>query len=1061
MKEKKESDLGMSQMGKNTPKIRETAAGTFFEEIKRKAQFYVPEWTPGIKGDFGSTLSCIFANMAENIAINLNDAPRKHFLSFLNMLDFSLRPAKPARTVLCFILGSGAPENVIIPERTRVTAEGPKGEDIFFETEKTIAATPSKLCYICSSEKERDTIFDHSSIIGGTSPSILFSGKNLQEHVFYLGDKELFAIGKGKINLSLKTVSSAPASLLAEKSLFIWEYTAPESEENKESLIINEWVPFSDVRFSGGKLVIQKDKGVIGKGKINGIESQWIRCCLKDDKFLEMEHFSIDSVKVDTSAEGIMPDILFYNDIPLEDEGMGVQPFGSKPLLYDTFYIACSEVFSRRGCEVWMEFYLEPGMTGLLSEKPVLSWEYWNGESWRSLKKFMDIRVNLEESEERIKEFEKENEYEKETEFEEEPLDLELENFLINEIKQTKAENESNLINIVFSVEESENDENPPIVPVIVKIREVPPMMPGNVNGEENYWIRIRLIEGNFGKEYVITKKNVIEPGKFYPPKIRNLLFNYLDRDGKEPEYLVLENSLTFEDKSKELRLQGSFNPFKTISESLPAVYFGFNSKLVKGPLSLYFKLEETFVEKSSVKFKWQYLSFARDINSGEKEGAWNELQFLDETIGLAKSGILEIFVPGEMKAFQTYGSKSPLYWIRLLFTEGKRAPKISGLYSNCVWALQARTIEDEILGSSLKKLGQEFKFMNKPVVDAEVWVNEVSWLPEVEKQSLLKNRIGNVKATTDDQGSFSEFWVRWEEVVDFSNSDEKSRHYLLDRTSGEIRFGNGIKGMIPPVGINNIKSSYRTGGGEAGNFEAFSITKLYSSLKYIDNVYNPVSSEGGSETENLEELVERAPATFKHRNRAVSGEDITYLTKEAYEKVTKVKVLSGSDEEEKNAPGLITVVVLPDFPGSRPAPTAEIIQIVEAYLNERAPNVGRLKVVGPLYYQVNVKALLVSTDLEAVSEVESRVRTGIEQFLHPLKGGKEGNGWNFGQIPSISSFHFLLSDINGISYIEKIDITLKDENGSLVELSKLPKRAMPCNGKHEISVLWKAEGEE
>ena len=77
----------------------------------------------------------------------------------------------------------------------------------------------------------------------------------------------------------------------------------------------------------------------------------------------------------------------FHNDIPLEEGEEGIQPFGSKPILYDTFYIACSEVFSRQGCEVRMDFDLIPGRTGLFSEKPVLSWEYWNGESWCKPKK--------------------------------------------------------------------------------------------------------------------------------------------------------------------------------------------------------------------------------------------------------------------------------------------------------------------------------------------------------------------------------------------------------------------------------------------------------------------------------------------------------------------------------------------------------------------------------------------------------------------------------------------------------------------------------------------------
>ena len=153
-----------------------------------------------------------------------------------------------------------------------------------------------------------------------------------------------------------------------------------------------------------------------------------------------------------------------------------------------------------------MDFYLKPGRTGLISEKPVLSWEYWSGESWRSLKKFMDFSANLGESEEG------------KSESEEELPELELENFLSKKITETEVEEEPSRIGKLFlskeKEDEKEEEENPPLVHVNVKIREMPPMMPGSINGEENYWIRVRLIEGNFGKEYVISKKNSIIPGK-------------------------------------------------------------------------------------------------------------------------------------------------------------------------------------------------------------------------------------------------------------------------------------------------------------------------------------------------------------------------------------------------------------------------------------------------------------------------------------------------------------------------------------------------------------------
>jgi predicted phage baseplate assembly protein len=265
---------------------------------------------------------------------------------------------------------------------------------------------------------------------------------------------------------------------------------------------------------------------------------------------------------------------------------------------------------------------------------------------------------------------------------------------------------------------------------------------------------------------------------------------------------------------------------------------------------------------------------------------------------------------------------------------------------------------------------------------------------------------------------------------------------------------------MVPPIGVNNIKASYRKGDGVAGNLEAFSITKLYSDLKYIDAVYNPIASEGGSEAESPEEMLEWAPAKFKNRGRAVTEEDIVYLAREASEKVAKVKVLSGLDEEGNSDPGLITIIIVPDFPEPRPTHTDEIKQIVQAYLKERAPNTATLKIVDPVYREVNVTVSLVSTNFETVSEIENRVKTKIEEFLHPLKGGKKGKGWDFGQFPSKLDFYFLFSHLNGVS-VETINITIKAENEvskkspEALELHSSCELALPCNGEHTINVSF------
>jgi predicted phage baseplate assembly protein len=135
--------------------------------------------------------------------------------------------------------------------------------------------------------------------------------------------------------------------------------------------------------------------------------------------------------------------------------------------------------------------------------------------------------------------------------------------------------------------------------------------------------------------------------------------------------------------------------------------------------------------------------------------------------------------------------------------------------------------------------------------------------------------------------------WVLWQEVPDFYGSGASDRHYILDRQTGEIRFGNGQAGMIPPRGRNNIRLSfYRTGGGKQGNVISQTISQLKTTVPYIDRVINLEAAAGGAQQETLDRLEERVPKQLRHRDRAVTLEDIADLAYEASTDVARVKVV-------------------------------------------------------------------------------------------------------------------------------------------------------------------------
>ncbi|MFM6671927.1 MAG: baseplate J/gp47 family protein, partial [Dolichospermum sp.] len=113
------------------------------------------------------------------------------------------------------------------------------------------------------------------------------------------------------------------------------------------------------------------------------------------------------------------------------------------------------------------------------------------------------------------------------------------------------------------------------------------------------------------------------------------------------------------------------------------------------------------------------------------------------------------------------------------------------------------------------------------------------------------------------------------------------------DQKTGKISFGDGQSGMIPPRGRNNIRLSfYRVGGGEQGNLVSQSVNQLKTTIPYIDRVVNLEAAAGGANQEKLERLKERVPQKLRHRNRAVTLQDIEDLAYEASTDVKRVKLI-------------------------------------------------------------------------------------------------------------------------------------------------------------------------
>lgn len=965
---------------------------------------------------------------------------------------------------------------------------------------------------ITLSHKLETTAFRSNEPVKKVTSFEPFKEKNLREHILYLGHNDLFNAQSAIIlNINFTGIG-------AGKTLEIpitWQYYG----KNKDTGL-SDWYDFACVNqaASGNNNTVTLVKGnddEITEYEVNGITTRWIRCIEKSPtNEIEVDTIGIAAPNI---VRDISPDKLFQDDVPLNlalaDDNINfaekIYPFGKRPAAGNVFYIGSSEAFSKKDIDVTLKFscyrkngvpstpvaielidffgigdtfmnrltnrgistineflalsvdtlmdiletnqrrtvinirraiekwYIEISRIEELGgepEKPgelddiigaasaadsggssgqdlTLSWEYWDGKGWSCIENLVDGTGKF-------------------------------------------LKNGNNTITFVCPENIEKTD----------------------VAGQNNYWIRVRITYGDYGKEKMVEIPSndlktpstwEISTADIDPPVIYSLKIAY-HYGAIAPTYCLAKNNLEYTDYSTIVQTVGSkFKPFVYLDDTYRAIYLGFSYKLEKGPIALLFIIDEKPVTPDQVpSIRWEYYN---------EELEWQKLTFLDATMALTKTGVIEFVFPTDFIESTKFGTDA--YWIRAVYEEKTASgadnviiPIINGIYLNTAWAIQCETIKGEIPGSSDGSAGQEFTLTKIPVVSGseEIWVDEFKSLSAEDQTRLTEEEIYTVESVTDDKGEVTEFWVKWEPVDNLPNASADDRCYEIDNVSGAITFGDGVYGKIPPSGTDNIKANYRSGGGEKGNLEALLIKDLKASLPSLEKAFNPLAAAGGAETETIEDLMERGPYLLRHRNRAVTREDFENLTYQASTGIARVKCLPNMNESGQTKEGWVTIIVMPHTDEEQPILSLQLKAEVLEYLDKYAPMIpvdkDHIRVTGPVYVEVSVYAQIMAESIDDVAVVEQEADSQLKEFLHPLTGGSDQKGWEFGKIPCFSDFYALLEKIDGVDHVADLSLTLTPQT-TVPGFSKttlipdslkgivVPPYIMVCSGKHEINV--------
>lgn len=974
----------------------------------------------------GAALVGIVGRFSEIILQRLNQVPEKNLLAFLDLLGAALTPPQSARVPLTFSLAQGSVVDGVVPQGTQVSAPPAEGkqEPVVFETERELVVTAAQLTSIYVCEPARDRYDDYSGLssVSVDVGVLAFRGSRPIEHLTYLGQDAVLGVSNLK-NVTLSIVLDQPIENPDPRKI-MWE-----SWDGAAGIPLSPNDGTADLTKSGD-IVFTTGLSSLSRLVVGKRTSRWIRCRLvtpvspagqAQSGMVRADQLPrVKSITMQTTVgkDGLAVDKSFGNVAPV-DTTKDFYPFGEKPRFSDAWYIAGKDAFSQAGAKVTLTITLTDPASGIPTPttggNPKLAWECWDGKAW------FEVGTAAAGSETRATTF----------------------------ADTTRAFTQSGTVVLTL--------------PTTV--------MPTTVNGSENYWLRVRLASGNYGTDARFElidpahpeKGYKLIPATFAPPSIGRLTVGYSLTTAATPlDAVVRYNDSSYEDVTGQ-----AFAPFRPAQDSYPTLYFGLTlpparATFPNNTLSLYVRICEVIYgakpdnpsPASSPRLLWQ-------MKDGQ---GWQTIGVRDETQDLTRPGLVEFLPPAGLVSGSAFGVER--YWLRAQWESGdyRFVPKIRQVALNTSMASQVVSVTNEILGSGNAGETQRFSTAHAPVLAGQRLEVREPEMPAAAERATLEWEEGTdaVSVLLDPTGRPEEIWVRWHEVPDFYGSGPRDRHYVMNHSTGEIRFGDGVNGLVPPTGIGNIRMArYQTGGGAAGNKPAGTIVQLNTTIPYVDKVTNLDASFGGAEAELPADLLDRAPRAIRHRGRAVTLEDYEDLAVLASPDVARAKCVPLRDliddplDTKPRTPGAVSVVIVPRSSEGKPLPSLELMTRVQSYLERYSVPTATMAVVGPLYVKVNITVEIALVSLEGAGRVEQAAQDRLAAFLHPLVGGQDGNGWAFGREPSKSDIYAALGTISGVDHVRSLTVELVADLPDVdLQAVTATGRFLVYSGLHQIALI-------
>lgn len=574
--------------------------------------------------DMGFALIRVFAKMAAAAIDRLNRVPERSFLAYLDMLGEQPGPARQAKVPLKFQLVPTGTASPLIPAGTRIGAQAMPGDkaEVVFETTEDLATTRSVLRSVLVHDPKGDRFADVTKQALGIPARVYsaFSGDTPLEHSLLIPASEVLSLPKGSL-LSVRLRVADPARWLELSTKPTGAPTIEWSASDGDGAVFTP-LPGLTLASEGDTLVLSfRAPGPTAPISINGRLGQFIRARSRAFAAGELPAISGVTLKATMETPGRPPEAAFGNDIPL-DLGKDVLPFGERPRWNDTFYLGSKEVLSCPGAVVTLDISMSDAFAADAKDKPTLAWEVFAGGAWRELGRSTKEKVSG-----------------------------------AGFTDTTLAMSVKPGGKVTFTL---------PADVTSVAVR-----------GIVTSWLRVRLIDGNYGRGLVLSGTAPSDEG-FRPPCLKSVkLSANLSLDVAK---VLTRDDFVWTERS----LAAPLPPFSPSPEARPALYLGFDAPFQERTATLYLQVAalsaEALLDESTdagAEVVWEYLSPA----------GWVSLSASDGTKGLTRSGIVSFIGPRDLQSARLFAQER--YWLRGRWASGSFAalPRVGQIATNTIWA--------------------------------------------------------------------------------------------------------------------------------------------------------------------------------------------------------------------------------------------------------------------------------------------------------------------------------------------------------------------------------------